>query len=130
MRTALSWPSRLRIWRIAGGKVYGFWSIRTTDGARSAGAVLGGFAGAICPECGKPVAESIDAARTAPAWEHPEVHRPAAFVSTTAAIIFRPTQFYRTLATRLHTQPAKNFARWHWMIAAALFTLSAYVHSW
>ena len=39
-----------------------------------------------CPECGKPVAESIDAARTAPAWEHPEVHRPAAFVATTAAV--------------------------------------------
>jgi hypothetical protein len=83
-----------------------------------------------CPECGKPVAESRDAARAAPAWEHPEVHRPAAFVSTTAAVIFRPTQFYRTLATRLRTEPAKDFARWHWLIAAALFTLSAYIHSW
>src|SRR5438045_3131977 len=44
IRMALTCPSRLRNWRMAGGKLYGFWSIRITEGARTTGPVVGGFA--------------------------------------------------------------------------------------
>lgn len=81
-----------------------------------------------CPECGKPLAESIDAARTAPAWEHSEVHRPAAFVRTTAAVVFKTTAFYRTLATRLNVRPAHNFARLHWILASILLGATGVMH--
>jgi hypothetical protein len=81
-----------------------------------------------CPECGKPIAESVDAARMAPAWEHREVHRPAAFVSTTAAVIFKTTAFYRTLATRLNVRPAHTFARLHWILASILLGATGVMH--
>jgi hypothetical protein len=82
-----------------------------------------------CPECGKPLVESIEPGRSAAPWELSQSNRLAVFVSTTAAILFRPTQFYRTLATRLDIEPAKKFAKWHWRIAAVLFTIAAFVHS-
>src|SRR3954464_620053 len=44
---AISWPSWLLIWRMAGGKVSGFCSTSNTAGARSVGAVVGGFAGSM-----------------------------------------------------------------------------------
>lgn len=81
-----------------------------------------------CPECGKPVSESLHARRTAPAWEHPEIRRLSGFFSTTAAIIFRTTEFYRTLATRLNAHLAHNFARLHWLIASAIFGITAGIH--
>jgi hypothetical protein len=82
-----------------------------------------------CPECGKPLVESVEPGRSAAPWELFQSNRFAAFVSTTNAIIFRPTQFYRTLATRLDIEPAKKFAKWHWRIAAVLFTIAAFIHS-
>jgi len=82
-----------------------------------------------CPECGKPLVESVEPQRQPAPWEQPSSNRLAAFIATTSAIIFRPTQFYRTLATRLDIEPAKNFARWHWRIATVFFTIAAFVHS-
>jgi hypothetical protein len=82
-----------------------------------------------CPECGKPVAESIGTRRTAPPWEIPGIRPMRAFVSTSIEIIFRPSKFYRTLPTRADLRAAKSFALLHWLLAAFLFSLAAYVHT-
>jgi hypothetical protein len=83
-----------------------------------------------CPECGKPIAESTGVGRREPpAWETARRARFAAFLSTTAEVLFRPTHFYRTLATRRETRPARTFGRVHWIAAAALFGLAATVHT-
>jgi len=84
--------------------------------------------GARCPECGKPLAESVHASRSAPSWEQQEFSRPFSFVSTTGSVIFRTTEFYRTLTTRSDTRPAVNFARLHWLIASILFAITASIH--
>jgi hypothetical protein len=81
-----------------------------------------------CPECGKPVIESIAAPRVATAWERPEIHRIRAFIRTTATIIFRPAHFYRTLATRVNMNRAQRFARAHWFLTAILLGLTACLH--
>jgi hypothetical protein len=82
-----------------------------------------------CPECGKPVHESVGTRRVAPPWEVPGIRPIRAFVSTTFDIIFTPTQFYRTLPTRSDPAPARLFAKIHWLIAMLLFAASAYIHS-
>src|SRR4051794_39289497 len=82
-----------------------------------------------CPECGKPVAESVGARRTAPAWEQQTSNRFNAFMATSLAVMLQTTLFYRTLATRLDIRPAKKFAQLHWMIASLMFGFTAYVHS-
>ena len=82
-----------------------------------------------CPECGKPVAESVGTRRTAPPWEIIGIRPFRAFVATTLDIIFRPTSFYRTLPTRSDLSAAKSFALLHWFIATSLFVLAAYIHS-
>ena len=83
-----------------------------------------------CPECGKPVAESTGARRTAPVWEITGIRRLRAFIATTMDVIFRPAEFYRTLKTRSDIQSARKFALIHWLISSMLFVSSAYVHSW
>src|SRR5207237_1964675 len=84
-----------------------------------------------CPECGKPIHESIGRERRIrPAWERATTSPTilGGFVRTTAEVMFRPTHFYRTLATRLDPTPAALFARIHWIIAAFLFGLAAFNH--
>ena len=84
-----------------------------------------------CPECGKPITESTGVGRREPpAWERgPRRLRIGAFLVTTAQVLFRPEHFYRTLATRRETRPARTFGRVHWIAAAALFGLAATVHT-
>src|SRR5437762_3803548 len=73
-----------------------------------------------CPECGKPIRQSIGSDRVLPDWEQTsDQHRARAFRATTWNIIFRPTHFFRTLATRRDAEPAHAFARGHWLMAAA-----------
>jgi hypothetical protein len=81
-----------------------------------------------CPECGKPIAESIGENRIAPAWES-AASKPRGFLKTTFALIFNPTTFYRTLAVRGSLDSARAFARIHWWIAACLFALAAATHA-
>jgi len=81
-----------------------------------------------CPECGTPIAESIGNHRHLPAWEMPG-SKSAKFFRTTAAVLFRPTNFYRTFAVHGSVPAAHRFARWHWWISAALFAIAAIVHS-
>src|SRR5829696_5597434 len=52
-----------------------------------------------CPECGKPIAESIGTQRRLPAFEQPGGRTIWNFLATSATALFRPTHFYRTLAT-------------------------------
>ena len=81
-----------------------------------------------CPECGKPISESLGSSRVLPAWERPDRRTIASFVATSAAALFSPKQFYRTLATRRETRAARWFARVHWAIAALLFATAATFH--
>jgi hypothetical protein len=81
-----------------------------------------------CPECGEPVEKSLHGGRTLPAWELPETRGLRSFLSTTSAIIFRTTAFYRTLATRRDVRRPLIFARIHWFIASALFATTGAIH--
>jgi hypothetical protein len=83
-----------------------------------------------CPECGRPAAESDPALRGPTAWERPRTAgAAAAFLTTSAAVLFRPTRFYRTLATRTDTPRATVFAQLYWVLASLLFGLAACAHA-
>src|SRR3954454_10835180 len=71
-----------------------------------------------CPECGKPIEQSIGDHRHPSAFEqHPSM---TSFVSTSAAVIFRPKYFYQTLTSRSNPPTAATFARVHRYLAALL----------
>jgi hypothetical protein len=83
----------------------------------------------MCPECGKPISDSIGTDRIPPAWEATDSNnRFTAFIRTSSQIIFRPAHFYRTLNVRGSLESARRFARIHWWIAAALFGISGATH--
>lgn len=82
-----------------------------------------------CPECGKPIIESVSTRKIPPAWEAGEKSALRAFLATSLAVIFHPTIFYRTLPTRAHPADARRFAMIHWAFAALLFAVTAYIHS-
>ena len=85
-----------------------------------------------CPECGKPIADSTgETFRRPTAWESAEGGggTSPAFVRTSVFAIFKPREFYRTLATRGAVAPARRFAYIHWGVCAALFATAAYVHT-
>ena len=86
-----------------------------------------------CPECGTPVADSIGTARLPPPWETPDpVTGPSParrFWATTARVILRPRDFYRTFAVRRETPAARRFARLHWWLSGGLLGLTCAVHS-
>ena len=84
--------------------------------------------GSNCPECGKPVAESIGSQRQIPQWEREGGRTFGAFLATSTEIIFRPTRFYKNLATRREIKPARQFATLHWIITSILFGLAMYAH--
>lgn len=77
-----------------------------------------------CPECGVPVARSVE--HDGRGWTGFE-QRPGAssFIATTFAVLARPQRFYRAIITRQDHPAAAIFARRHRVIAAGLFALSA-----
>ena len=77
----------------------------------------------VCPECGKPIGESSPNLRDTSAWEKREQ-----WLRTTYAVLFQPTQFFRTLATRGDVWPAWRFAMSHWIIASIIFAAAADTH--
>jgi hypothetical protein len=85
--------------------------------------------GGRCPECGKLTSESTGERRLIPGWERPE-SGPAAvrFLRTTADVLFRPTRFYRSFATRNARTYSALFAQIHLIITGVLFGLAAWVH--
>ena len=81
-----------------------------------------------CPECGQPIAASTNESLREPAtWE--VNHTWQSFIATTISVLFRPTQFFRTVTTRTDIPPAKQFAEWHWVLASLLFASTAYFHA-
>src|SRR5438874_2563719 len=79
-----------------------------------------------CPECGKPIRESIGSQRLVPQWEDiPSRIWQRSFIATSVQIIFHPAHFYRTLATRGDTSLAFRFAQRHWLISSFLLGLAA-----
>ena len=82
-----------------------------------------------CPECGKPIAESAGVHRTRPLWEREHAGFLRRFFSTTVDVLFRPTHFYRTLATRGSVGEARTFAMLHMLITALLVSRAIVGHS-
>ena len=82
-----------------------------------------------CPECGKPIDESAGSDRVAPAWERPQGSRVAAFMRTSADVIFQPTRFYRTSTTRSDGDHSTAFAHVHYYLATLLFAAAGTMHA-
>jgi hypothetical protein len=82
-----------------------------------------------CPECGKPIAESARAHRTRPLWEREHAGFLRRFFSTTVDVLFRPSRFYRTLATRGSVGDARTFAMLHMLMTALLVSRAIVGHS-
>src|SRR4051812_29901837 len=64
-----------------------------------------------CPECGTPIAESAASLRRPPVWEEPAQGAIAAFARASCEVIFHPTRFYRSLATRRDITASRRFAQ-------------------
>ena len=80
-----------------------------------------------CPECGQPVAESLQhSGRGLTAWESD-----GKFWATTTRVVLRPSDFYRHLQTRVeerYEKAAGQFAFCHWLAAAFLSAMAAFIH--
>jgi hypothetical protein len=81
-----------------------------------------------CPECGRPVAESVDDRRSLSGFE--ERSGLSSFLTTTLVILLRPRRFFRHILTRTGHPAAEWFAHWHRVTAALLFGLAAAGHVW
>src|SRR5437588_9336145 len=91
------------------------------------GYVLTGLpSGGNCPECGNPMVQSAIALRQLPAWEDRSAGRSAVarFFMTTADVLFRPTQFFRTMATRQPRTGSLRFAAIHLGLCSVLFGIA------
>lgn len=83
-----------------------------------------------CPECGTPIAESTTKnPRRPPAWERNlSAGVVRGFTVTTAAIIFAPAQFFRTMTARAPVDWAIGFALIHWSISSMLMGYALWEH--
>lgn len=87
------------------------------------GYILTGLPGdSRCPECGKPICESSPQLRALPEWERTDSGRSSfgRFWGTTVAVILRPGEFYRTLATRVDTRQSNRFALIHLVLVSLM----------
>jgi hypothetical protein len=84
-----------------------------------------------CPECGTPIERSIGRQfRTPPIWENRDgkngpVRR---FLITSAQLIFRPRNFFRTTTSRGDIAAARRFANLHYLLAGILLGLAMWMH--
>jgi hypothetical protein len=79
-----------------------------------------------CPECGKPIEQSIGEHRDFSLFERaPSV---GAFVRTTAAVVFSPRWFYTHLIARESRPAVRLFSEIHLGLASILFALAATGH--
>jgi len=79
-----------------------------------------------CPECGKPIAESIGTHRSQSPFERDE--SATGFLRTFCEVIFRPGQFYQTLETRSANSAAQGFSFFNRLLASMLFAATAIGH--
>lgn len=83
-------------------------------------------AGGNCPECGKPIAESVGNHRELSAFErHPGF---STLLQTTSRLLLRTSEFYRTVTTRAGAPAAGQFAAVHLGLAVILFSSAALGH--
>lgn len=80
-----------------------------------------------CPECGKPILESVGSHRHLAEFEAQPSF--SSFVRTTRQVILRPSEFYRTLLVRSYGDLAHRFARIHLTFATILFMATVIGHS-
>lgn len=81
-----------------------------------------------CPECGQLISQSLPHNRRPPLWENPTRSPLLAFLATTAHVIFRPTNFYRSITARSDNRRALRFARYHYILSSLLFGLAMTIH--
>lgn len=93
------------------------------------GYILEGLpADARCPECGKPAIESTDPqSRRAPKWEL--ARSPLTFLQTSVQVLFRPSHFFRHLATRRKSRWSTIFSVLWLSLAAAMFAAAGAWHA-
>lgn len=83
-----------------------------------------------CPECGHAIDASLRSQRRPPAWELARGFRAVgAFLTTTAAVILRPTEFFRTTTARGDLAAARRFGVIHWSIASVLLGITGSIHA-
>jgi hypothetical protein len=83
-----------------------------------------------CPECGKPIAESIgEDRRRPPAWEQAG-NALVRLSRTTLLAIFQTSHFFRSTTAHGPLDAPRRFANVHWAIASVLFAASGWAHSW
>ena len=94
------------------------------------GYVLSGLpADSRCPECGRPIVESTgEKVRQRPPWERDDGPALARFLHTTGDVLFSPTRFYRTFATREPARASRWFGRVHLGLSSLLFGIAAGEH--
>ena len=84
-----------------------------------------------CPECAKPIAESLASTRRPSLWEQDSGPAVTRFVKTTVQVIFTPTAFFRSLTPRGSLDRSRKFARVHVALATGLFGWAALIQfSW
>jgi hypothetical protein len=79
-----------------------------------------------CPECGRPIEQSIGDHRGFSAFEDAPSLR--TFLQTTLAVIFSPRRFYSHLIARESRPQARLFSRIHLLLASLLFAAAASGH--
>jgi hypothetical protein len=83
--------------------------------------------GGNCPECGRPIEQSLGTHRQYTEFEtSPSVRT---FFRTSWRALVHPTQFYRTLITRVGDDACGLFPVVHWLGASLLFGIAAHVHA-
>jgi hypothetical protein len=95
--------------------------------------------GALCPECGKPAAESTSASpRKLPHWERPPSgpergstlsrSLPARWLRTSADVLLSPSRFFSTLLTRGDPRGSIGYARLTWIVCSAILGFAGVLH--
>jgi hypothetical protein len=80
-----------------------------------------------CPECGRPITQSLGGHRELSSFEwNPSVRT---FLLTSLSIWFSPAQFYSSLTTRGDTRESLFFARVHRGVAAILLAVAFVGHA-
>jgi hypothetical protein len=76
-----------------------------------------------CPECGKPIGESLgEAVRPPTAWEQrPSIFNARAIVRQIGAIVHHPRRFFYSMPTLTGQRAAQ---RWLWLSLAAIFIIA------